>query len=449
MERVATALAGELLLPAPAGARTFTRVGTDTRSTTPGELFIALKGERFDAHDFVDQAVAAGAAGVVISDPERVAHVSVPAYVVRDTTVALGALGRHHRRAWGKRVVAVAGSNGKTSTKELVAAVLGTTYRVHATRGNLNNQVGVPLTLLALPADAEIAVIEVGTNYPGEVALLRAIAEPDIAVVTSIGEEHLEGLGDLAGVLREESAVFAGTPVAITPASQPEVAAAARDLAGRVVRAGLGDGDVRADAWGLADDGCGWMRIGEIYVRLQLRGEHNLRNAMLALAVGRECGIDDGAAARGMSALQPLPMRSAWLAMGGLLVINDAYNANPASAREALAMLDAAPGERQRVAVLATMLELGDHTRTMHDEIAARALAGRSDVIVGIGEFARALATLAPGDARVVTAGDALEAWPALQTRLARDAVVLLKGSRGMRLERLVPARERHAAGSD
>ena len=141
----------------------------------------------------------------------------MPAFVVTDTTAALGLLGRYRRRAWGKTVVAVAGSNGKTSTKELTSAALGSRLSVYATRGNLNNHIGVPLTLLAIPDDADVAVVEIGTNHPGEVATLRALAEPDVAIVTSIGEEHLEGLVDLAGVLREESAVFAGVPIAIVP----------------------------------------------------------------------------------------------------------------------------------------------------------------------------------------------------------------------------------------
>ena len=186
----------------------------------------------------------------------------VPAFVVTDTTVALGLLGRYRRRAWGKTVVAVAGSNGKTSTKELTSGALGSRLSVHATRGNLNNHVGVPLTLLAIPDDADVAVVEIGTNHPGEVATLRAIVEPDVAIVTSIGEEHLEGLGDLAGVLREESAVFTNVPVAIVPAGQPEIGGAARALAKSTMSAGLAAGDVRPDSWSISSEGAGVLRFG-------------------------------------------------------------------------------------------------------------------------------------------------------------------------------------------
>ena len=172
--------------PAPLGA-----VSTDTRALAAGDIFVALRGERFDAHEFLGEAVRRGAAALVVHDPRPAAAAGVPVFVVQDTTTALGALGTYRRRAWSRPVIAIAGSNGKTSTKELVRAALGSRFHVHATTGNLNNQVGVPLTLLATPDDADLAVIEIGTNHPGEVALLRAIVEPDIAVVTSIGEEHL------------------------------------------------------------------------------------------------------------------------------------------------------------------------------------------------------------------------------------------------------------------
>src|SRR5205085_829072 len=172
----------------------------------------------------------------------------VPVLEVRDTLVALGALARYWRRAWGKTVIGVAGSNGKTSTKDLIRAALSRAYAIHATTGNLNNRVGVPLSLLALPAEAELAVIEIGTSLPGEVAILRDIAEPNIALVTSIAEEHLEGLGDIAGVLREEAAVYEGVEVGIAPSGQREIAEAARSKAKRVVIAGLDpDADLKPD----------------------------------------------------------------------------------------------------------------------------------------------------------------------------------------------------------
>jgi UDP-N-acetylmuramoyl-tripeptide--D-alanyl-D-alanine ligase len=432
LDRVAQALG-----TGPRGSTALSGVSTDTRTVGAGQLFVALIGERFDAHEFVPTAVARGCAAAVVSRP--VAGLGIPLYVVPDTVVALGALGRYRRRAWSKPVVAVAGSNGKTTTKDLLRAALGSMLTVHATQGNLNNQIGVPLTLLALPDDADIAVIEVGTNVPGEIALLRAIVEPQVAVVTSVGEEHLEGLRDLAGVLAEESAIFDGVELAVVPASQPEIGAAAAGRAGRVLSAGLDSGDVRAETWRLRDDGSGELTVDGTTVAVPLRGAHNLRNTMLALAVARAAGVSFARAARGIAAM-PLPtMRSAWETLGRATLINDAYNANPASARAALELLATVGGGRQRVAVLGTMRELGAAADALHAEIAARALSSGADIVAGIGAFGAALEAAAAGDPRVVTAADVDDLWPRLAPRLAPDAVILLKASRGVRLERLIP----------
>ena len=444
LARVADALG----VPPALGDAPVRAVATDTRAIGPGDLFVALRGERFDAHDFLADAVARGASALVVSDAERARPLGVPVFVVDDTLAALGRLGRYRRRAWGGRVVAVAGSNGKTSTKELLRAALGSALRVHATAGNLNNQVGVPLTLLALPDDAEVAVVEVGTNYPGEIALLRAIVEPDVAVLTSIGEEHLEGFGDLAGVLREESAVFAGVALAVTPAAQPEVAAVARAMAGRVLDAGLDAGDVRAERWALDGEGRGTLTLDGVDVRVPLRGAHNLRNAMLAVVAARECGVSVADAAAGIARMPVPAMRSAWESVGRATLLNDAYNANPASARAALDLLLGLGGARQRVVVLGTMRELGAAAPAMHEAVARYALATAADVIAGVGEFAAPLAALGAGDPRVVTAPDVDELWPLLAPRLAADAIVLLKASRGVRLERLVPYLTAWAGGA-
>jgi UDP-N-acetylmuramoyl-tripeptide--D-alanyl-D-alanine ligase len=450
LDRAADALAdvaGDGALPR--GSEALRAVTTDTRAIAPGDLFVALKGERFDAHDFLADAVAKGAAAVVVHDAARGRDLGVPVYVVSDTLVALGRLARYWRRAWGRTVVAVAGSNGKTSTKELLRAALGSALEVHATTGNLNNLVGVPLTLLATPPAAELAVIELGTNMPGEVATLRAIAEPEIAVVTSIGEEHLEGLGDLAGVLREESDVFDGVDVAIVPANQPEVAEAARGRARSIVAAGLDAGDLRAERWSVGPDGEGELVVDGVTVRPPVRGVHNLRNAMLALAVARACGVSLEGAARGIAAMPVPSMRTAWGRLGRATLVNDAYNANPGSARAALELLTHAGPGRQRVAVLGSMRELGAAADAMHDEIARRALDSGADVIGAVGDFVPAFARVAPGDPRVVAAPDVEELWPRLAERLAPDALILLKASRGVRLERLVPHLDAWAAAQE
>jgi UDP-N-acetylmuramoyl-tripeptide--D-alanyl-D-alanine ligase len=287
-------------------------------------------------------------------------------------------------------------------------------------------------------------VVEVGTNAPGEVARLGAIVEPDAVLVTSIAEEHLEGLGDLEGVLREEASIYDGVALGIAPAAQPEIAAAARARAARVVVAGLDDGDVRASSWRLDADGTGRVVVDGVEVHVPLRGAHNLRNAMLALAVARELGVTLAEAATGIRAMPAPSMRMAWETIGRAVVLNDAYNANPPSMRAAFELVAAVGDGRPRVAVLGTMLELGAETERLHREVARAALSGTFDVVAGVGLMADALAAEGRADdgtvdPRVVTAADAEELWPLLEPRLAPDALILLKGSRGMRLERLVP----------
>lgn len=439
MDRVAAALGDAAAVSLPRGDRGLAGVATDSRSIVQGQLFVALIGQNFDGHDYLEAAVAAGAVAVVVSRSLPLKRLGVPVYEVADTLVALGRLASYWRQAWGKTVIAVAGSNGKTTTKDLIRAALSDALAVHATTGNLNNRIGVPLTLLAIPASADVAVVEVGTNIPGEVAILRDIAMPDVAVVTSIGEEHLEGLGDLAGVLREEISVYQGVPVGIAPASQPEIAAAARGMSAQFVEAGLDDGDLKPSGWSIDGTGSGTIDLGDVRVAVPLRGVHNLRNAMLAIAVARVCGVPDASAAAGISAMRPPQMRVALEQLGKATLINDAYNANPGSTRAALELLRGMGPARQRVVVLGTMRELGAASAQCHDDISRLALAGPADLVAGIGEFEHSLERIAPGDARVVTAASVDELWPRLQSRMAPDAVILLKASRGVQLEQIVP----------
>jgi UDP-N-acetylmuramoyl-tripeptide--D-alanyl-D-alanine ligase len=439
LDRVAAALASESVGKLPRGPATLTGITTDTRKIGKGDAFLALKGERFDGHDYLRDAVRDGAAALIVARAPRIDTLGVPIFEVRDTLVALGALGNYWRKAWGKTVVGVAGSNGKTSTKDLLRASLGGAYDVHATTGNLNNRVGVPLTLLSMPSEADLAVIELGTSLPGEVAILRDVARPDIAIVTSIAEEHLEGLGDLAGVLREEAAVYEGVEVGIAPSAQPEVAAAAHGKAKRVVVAGLDpSADVKPDRWEIGADGLGVIEIGGVTVRPPVRGLHNLRNAMLALAVARECGVSYEDAAAGIAQMPQPKMRSSWEQVGAVTLINDAYNANPGSTRAAIELLNGTGSGRQRVIVLGTMRELGAASEQCHADIAGLALASGADIVAGIGEFAPALEKHDARE-RVITAPDVEDLWPQLQARLQRNAIILLKASRGVQLERLVP----------
>jgi len=431
----------------PGGHETgYGRVSTDTRSLQPGDLFLALRGQAHDAHDFLAQAAAAGATGAIVHRLPADAPAGLRYYRVDDTLRALGRLARFRRRTLGARVCAVAGSNGKTTTKDLLREVLATRYRVHATGGNFNNLVGAPLTVLAAPADAEVIVAELGTNAPGEIAQLAAIVEPDAVVITGVSAEHLEGLGDLDGVLREETALLHWLPatgVAVVSAEPPALVEHARRLHPGVLVAGFGEeasapargADVSIDAGGRAS-----FRWQGEQVELQLRGRHNARNALLSLALGNSWGVPPADAAAAVGRPRAARLRSELYHFGNLTIIADCYNANPASMEAAVDLLVSMPRQGGRVVVLGSMLELGPRSPELHAE-SARAIAARGlDLIVATGAFAEAFEPLAShlGE-RLVMEVDPLAAYDRLEPALAGDEVVLLKGSRGVALERLLP----------
>ncbi|HYV96652.1 MAG TPA: UDP-N-acetylmuramoyl-tripeptide--D-alanyl-D-alanine ligase [Gemmatimonadaceae bacterium] len=423
-----------------------TRVWTDTRTIERGDLFVALKGEKFDAHDFLADAVSRGAAAVVVHDGSRASGLGVPVLVVDDTLVAFGALARFYRTAWSRPVVAVGGSNGKTTTKEFIRAVLGSVFEVHATPANLNNRIGAPQTLLSIDENKDMAVVEVGTNEPGEIAALRDIVHADIAAITTVQAEHLEGFGDLDGVIAEELSLCDDVALAIVPAAEARVVDEARKRARAVTTAGLESGDVTPDAWGLGNDGCGWLRFGDTTVHVPIPGGHNAANAVIAVAVARAFGVSDADAARGLAGVTIPPMRSAVREIGEVLLVNDAYNANPASMIAALDLLRAVAGARPQVAVLGTMREMGAAADSLHDDVARAALASRATLIGAVGEFVAAFKRVAPNDPRIVGTEDPEQLWPLLEPRLAPNAAILLKASRGVRLERLVPFVEKWAS---
>ncbi len=435
------------------GEADYTGISTDTRKIAEGSLFVALRGANYDAHDFLAVASDAGATAAVVSRMPDVQPSGMRLYLVDDTLHALGRLARHRRRALAGRVVAVAGSNGKTTTKELLRAALGGTLRVHATEANLNNQVGVPLTLLAAPEDAEVLVIETGTNEPGEIALLGAIAEPDLALITSIGEEHLEGFGSVAGVLEEELAILPS----IRPGGEGFVADEPDELPGRA-RAILGDrlhlagfsesADLRPEGEvGVRADGSTEWRFRGVDVHVPLPGRHNVRNALLALGVAEALGVPLEEAARGIGAMSSPKMRNEWRRVGTVGVLADCYNSNPPSLRAAVELLASIPSSGAKVAVVGTMRELGDHADELHREAAATiaGLVGNGiDRVVATGDFVAAFAGLREqlGD-RLVAAEDPIQAYEELRPRLQGDETILLKGSRGVALERIIPLIER------
>jgi UDP-N-acetylmuramoyl-tripeptide--D-alanyl-D-alanine ligase len=435
------------------GDAEYTGVSTDTRKIGQGSLFVALRGANYDAHDFLAVASEAGAIAAVVSRIPEVQPSGMRLYLVDDTLHALGRLARHRRRALTGRVVAVAGSNGKTTTKELLRAALGARFRVHATEANLNNQVGVPLTLLAAPEDAEVLVVETGTNEPGEIALLGAIAEPDAALITSIGEEHLEGFGSVAGVLEEELAILPSIRPGGTGfvADEPdELVERSRAVLGHRVRiAGFSESaDLRPEGdVEVRPDGSTAWRFRGVDVHVPLPGRHNVRNALLALGIAEAFGVPLSDAARGIGAMSAPKMRNEWRRVGSVGVLADCYNSNPPSLRAAVELLASIPSGGAKVAVVGTMRELGDQAEALHSSAAETiaALVGNGiDRVVATGDFVAAFGPLKDslGD-RLVAADDPLQAYEELRGSLRGDETILLKGSRGVALERIIPLIER------
>ncbi len=418
----------------------FTRVLTDTRAIEPDALFVALAGDRFDGHDYLEAAAASGATGAVVRRGTAVPK-SLIGFEVPDTLRAFGLLARARRRRLDGPVLAVTGTNGKTSTKEMLAAVLGTRYRTHATRANLNNLVGVPMTILEAPDDTEALVVEAGANLPGEIARYREIIEPSLTIVTNAVAGHLEGFGSLTWVIEEKLALTDGVPLAIVGTDPAELAAGARRRARTVRTAGLHDADLVPNRVELSPDARPVLTFGETTFTLAIRGLHQADNATRVWAVVEQLGLDRAAAAAALEGFGLPAGRGELLEQGGLTVLNDCYNANPQSFRAAIATARALRGDRRLVFIAGTMRELGAESAALHREIAAALVALQPDVLAVVGDFVPAVAPYAEqlGD-RLVTAEDPIVLGPLVAARLEGGEVVVLKASRGVALERILPA---------
>jgi UDP-N-acetylmuramoyl-tripeptide--D-alanyl-D-alanine ligase len=417
----------------------YSEISTDTRSLAPGALFVALAGERFDGHDHLLQARAAGARAAVVRRGTPAIE-GLHFYEVPDTLVAYGQLARSRRAQVAGPVVAVTGSNGKTSTKEMTAAVLRTRYVTHATRLNLNNLVGIPQTILSAPDNTEAMVIEAGANMPGEITRAREIIDPSVAMITNVAESHLEGFGSIEGVLREKLELIRGVPLAILGSEPPRLAIEGQRLAGRVLTAGVTGAVITPSSITANPSGQASFWIDGVEVQLPLRGEHQVGNAMLAWALVRELGLDVHAAAGALSSLVLPGGRGDILQSGGFTIVHDAYNANPSSFRAAIATARAMRPGRRLVFVAGSMRELGPDAPRLHQEIAKGLIALDPDVLAVVGEFVPALGSAATrlGD-RLVTAADPVELGPRLAARLQGDELIFLKASRGVALERILP----------
>lgn len=454
---IARAVDGQLVRGNPAVV--VRGVSTDTRKLPPGALFFALRGEQYDGHAFVAQAAARGAAGVVVRDlsgelPEQVAVIRVA-----DTLAALQQLARYNRVRSRVRLIGITGSTGKTTTKDLTAAVLSTRYDVLATPGNLNNEIGLSLTLLELEAHHQVAVCEMAMRGPGEIDALCRIARPDAGVITNIGESHLEFLGSVANVARAKGELLDHIPPAGFVAlhiDSPFIKEQARRCRGRVLFFGEQDeADIRLVNYQPEEAGCRFTaRIHgqEAEFSLPFPGRHSAVNALAAIAVGLEMGLGVREIARGLAAAVLSPMRLNVIRAGSLVIIDDVYNASPASVQAALAVLGELGRDRRRVAVLGSMLELGPRAVSGHREVGRACAAAGLNYLVTVGDLAREIARGAREAGMAVSAirecSDNLEAVAVLEQLIKGDEMVLVKGSRAVRMEEIVAALK-SAAGSE
>jgi UDP-N-acetylmuramoyl-tripeptide--D-alanyl-D-alanine ligase len=420
--------------------RTFATISTDTRSIVPGALFVALSGERFDAHQFLPAAAASGAtAAIVRQGTPKVTGLDL--LEVPDPLRAFGLLARARRRRLTGPVVAITGTNGKTSTKEMLAAVLGTRYVTYATRANLNNLVGVPLTVLEAPENTEAMVVEAGANLPGEIARYREIVEPRITIVTNAVAGHLEGFGSLAGVLAEKLSLTDGVELAVVGTEPAELAAGARARARRVRTAGLQGAELIPDRVEMGPEARPVLTFGGVTFTLAARGMHQADNVVRVWAVVEELGLDRPAAGRALEGFRLPGGRGELIEANGLTILNDCYNANPQSFRSVIATARALRGSRRLVMVAGTMRELGADSDRLHAQVAGELVELEPDLLAVVGDFVRSVAPYEERlGGRLLAAPDPLALAPLLAARVRPGDVVVLKASRGVALERVLPA---------
>ncbi len=445
MKRSLAHFAGAMGGTLTAGDAPFTAVSTDSRTIAAGELFVALAGPSFDGHDFVGAAAERGAAGAVVA---RRLPLALPQIVVDDTLRALQRAAESWRAQFHVPVVAVAGSNGKTTTKELIATVLAAQGPCHATRGTLNNHIGVPLTLLGLEPRHASAVIEIGANHPGEVAALVPLVRPTVGIVTNAGAEHLEGFGDLDGVARAEGELFAGLEPGTTAVINADDSYASlwteMSRAARQLRFGFApDAEFRAVGLGRVAGADGQQQFelvtpaGRAPVRLALAGRHNVVNALGAASAAHAAGTPLADIAAGLGRMRAVKGRlQPHAGANGARLIDDSYNANPSSLSAGLDVLAGCEGERWLV--LGDMNELGGQSREAHVAAGREARARGISRLFAVGNLTReSVGAFGPGAEWFADAGQLSVKVRAL---LAPGVTVLVKGSRSNRLERVVEA---------
>jgi len=444
------ACGGELVQASPAVK--FQRVNTDSRQAQAGDLFVALSGERFDGHEFLKEVAEKGAAAVLVEKGRSLPALSDCVVIrVANPRHAYGQIGAAYRKEFAIPVIAVGGSNGKTSTKELIAAVLRQKLKTLWSEASFNNDIGVPATLLRLEKGHQVAVLEVGTNHPGEVAALMQLVQAQFGVITNIGHEHLEFFGDLAGVAQEEGALAAALPAGgklFLNGDDGWSEAIAKRAKAPVVRVGSGaQCDWRVSGLKLDKNGSAFTveaptkEFSGSY-RIGLLGRHQVSNAMFAIALGAELGLSRSEIKQGLATCEPAKMRLQLYEAAGVRVLDDAYNANSDSMLAALQVLQELPCKGRRVAVLGDMAELGSHSESAHAEVGRRAVEFGVEQLITVGKMAGTVAQAARGAglSRVIELADAEAAASAIKSFLKPGDTVLLKASRAARLERIAQA---------
>jgi len=424
--------------------RRFAGICADSRTIKRGELFICLRGERFDGHDFIRQALRRGARGVVVSDTEKYAFKGAPVIRVKDTLKALGDIAAYHRRRFAVPAVGITGSNGKTTAKEMIAHILGRRYNVLKNAGTENNLIGLPLALLRLKKMHDIAVLEMGTNRPGEIGRLTEILKPSIGVITNIGLSHLEFLKNKQGVLKAKSELIRrlrrGDKAVLN--GDDAMLSRARTRAGRITFGFKGCNDFRA-ACVKSDGGVRFVLNGAYPFRIDTPGSYNIYNALAAIAVARQFGVSIHEMREALASFEFPAMRMERRNIKGITVINDAYNSNPLSLRAAVETLSGLKAGR-KIIVSGDMYELGARSRYYHG-MAGRVIAASSvDALVTVGPLSgetAAAAGRAGMNGRSVTAcSDAREAAGILKRLARKGDAVLIKGSRAMKMGGILEA---------
>jgi UDP-N-acetylmuramoyl-tripeptide--D-alanyl-D-alanine ligase len=420
----------------------------DSRTVSRGELFFAVKGEKMDGHDFVRQAIEKGAVAAVVSQ-DKFAEFDAPAaklplIAVEDTLAALQSLATEVRRLWRKPLVGVTGSAGKTTTKEAIAHVLSTKFRVHKSEGNFNNHFGLPLMLLKLEPEHDLAVIEMGMSHAGEIAALAKIAQPEIGVVTNVAPVHLEFFDSIEGIARAKRELIESLPAtgtAVLNADDEFVSKFGEGFKGRVVQYGFAKAaDVRAENLeSLGQDGSKFDAVAggrREHATLPLVGSHNVHNALAAVAVAMEQGMDLAEAASALSSLPAADKRGQVVRIGNITVVNDCYNSNPKALAAMVDALATMPAKR-RIVVAGEMLELGPQGEAMHAESGRHIAEKKIDVLIGVRGLAEPMVNAARQTgmtAMFVASAEEAGKWLAHETR--EGDVVLLKASRGVKLEK-------------